>query len=325
MTRMKHPFAFAVLSILLAGICLPPASFSQNYPAHPIQLVIPNVAGAQMDIAARLLAAEMEKILGTKIIPNNKPGAATVLGTDAVVRAKKDGYTLLFVGTSALVHAPILNPEVVKYDPAKDLEPLGLYYFFPNTITVKADSPWKTFRELVDYAKKNPGKVRVSTTGVGSGPHIAVEMIQAITGIELTHVPFEGGESVVTAVLGGHVEATCDNVSKLKPHVDAGKLRFLLITNKMPILPDVPTMTELGYKQNLPTGWFALFAPAGIPEEVKKVLVPAIEKAVRNTKAKIDEMGNLCDYKSPAELRKLRDEEYKQIYEIAVKLGLRKP
>jgi len=121
------------------------------------------------------------------------------------------------------------------------------------------------------------------------------------------------------------VEATCDNVSKLKPHVDAGKLRFLLITNKMPILPDVPTMTELGYKQNLPTGWFALFAPAGIPEEVKKVLVPAIEKAVRNTKAKIDEMGNLCDYKSPAELRKLRDEEYKQIYEIAVKLGLRKP
>jgi tripartite-type tricarboxylate transporter receptor subunit TctC len=325
MTRMKHPFAYAVLSILLAGIWLPPVCFSQNYPAHPIQLVIPNVAGAQMDIAARLLAAEMEKILGTKIIPNNKPGAATVLGTDAVVRAKKDGYTLLFVGTSALVHAPILNPEVVKYDPSKDLEPLGLYYFFPNTITVKADSPWKTFRDLADYAKKNPGKIRVSTTGVGSGPHIVVEMIQAITGIELTHVPFEGGESVVTAVLGGHVEATCDNVSKLKPHVDAGKLRFLLITNKMPILPDVPTMTELGYKQNLPTGWFALFAPAGIPEEVKKVLVPAIEKAVRNTKAKIDEMGNLCDYKSPAELRKLRDEEYKQIYEIAVKLGLRKP
>ena len=322
--KMRHLLVLTVLFTLGLGPVAPSLSLAQRYPDHPIQLVIPNVAGAQMDIAARLLASELEKILGQKIIPNNKPGAATVLGTDAVVRAKKDGYTLLFVGTSALIHSPILNPEVVHYDPSKDLEPLGLYYFFPNTITVRSDAPWRTFPELVDYAKKNPWKIRVSTTGVGSGPHITVEMIQAITGTQFTHVPFEGGESVVTAVLGGHVEATCDNVSKLKPHVDAGKLRFLLITNKMPMLAEVPTITDLGYKQSLPTGWFGLYAPAGIPEDVRKILVPAIEKAVKDTKVKIDQMGNLCEYRTPTELRKLRDEEYKQTYEIAVKLGLRK-
>ena len=323
--KVRHLFFFTVALMLGFSILAPYASFAQKYPDRPIQLVVPNVAGAQMDISARLLVAELEKILGKTIVVINKPGASTTLGTDAVAKGKKDGYTLLFAGTSALIFAPIASPEAVQYDPAKDLEPLGLYYFFPNTITVRSDSPWKTFPEFIDYAKKNPGKIRISTMGVASGLHFMVEMIQAITGAQFTHVPFKGGESVVTSVLGGHVEATCDNVSKLKPHVDAGKLRFLLITNKMSILPDVPTITELGYKQGLQAGWFALYAAAGIPEEAKKVLIPAIEKAVKNTKPKIDEMGNLCEYKSPSELKKMWEEEYKQIYQIAVKIGLRKP
>ena len=173
-----------------------------------------------------------KRFSGQQLLWSTNPGRRRVLGTDAAVRAKKDGYTILITGTSALTFAPITSPESVHYDPAKDLEFLGLFYYFPNTITVRADSPWKTFPEFVDYAKKNPGKIRVSTTGVASGPHFVVEMIQSITGAQLTHVPFKGGESVVTAVLGGHVEATCDNIQKLKPHVDAGKLRFLLITDQ---------------------------------------------------------------------------------------------
>ena len=213
---------------------------------------------------------------------------------------------------------------MVKYDPAKDAEPLGLHYFFPQTITVRSDAPWKTFGEFVDYAKKNPGKIRVSTMGVGSQPHFVLEMLQAITGIQLTHVPFEGGESVITAVLGGHVEATCDSLAKVKAHVEAGKMRILLITNKMPAFPDIPTITELGYKQSLPGGWFGMYAPAGIPEEVRKVLVPAVEKAVKATKPKIDSLGNLCEYKSPAEERKITEEEYKRALEISKKMGLRK-
>ena len=267
--KTKHLFFFVLLFILTLGSLTSAGFCAERYPDRPIQFIVSNVAGATMDVSARILATELEKVLGTTIVVVNKPGAATVLGTDAAVRAKKDGYTIVITGTSALTYAPITSPESVQYDPAKDLEFLGLYYYFPNTITVRSDSPWKNFPEFVDYAKKNPGKIRVSTTGVGSGPHFVVEMIQAITGAQLTHIPFKGGESVVTAVLGGHVEATCDNVQKLKPHVDAGKLRFLLITTKMPDLPGVPTITEFGYKQGLLTSWFGIFGPTGIPEDVK--------------------------------------------------------
>jgi tripartite-type tricarboxylate transporter receptor subunit TctC len=266
----------------------------------------------------------MEKLIGAKIVPSNKPGASTVLGTDAVARAKKDGYTLLYTGASALIYVPITNPGVVRYDPAKDLEPLAFHFIMPTTISVRADSPWKSFAELIDYAKKNPRKLRVSTTGVGSSPHFMVEMIQAMTGAQFTHVPFEGGESVVTALLGGHVEVTCDAYAKVKPHVESGKFRILLVTNKLPALPEIPTSTDLGYKQSIPTAWFGLYAPAGIPEEAKKVLVPAAEKAVAATKPKIDQLGNLCEYRSPAETRKLFETEYKLIYDIAGKIGLRK-
>jgi tripartite-type tricarboxylate transporter receptor subunit TctC len=322
--KPAHAFSFAILLVLALGILAPSASSAAGYPDHTIQLIIPNVAGAQMDITGRLLADELSKIIGQKIIANNKPGAGSVLGTDAAIRSKKDGYTILYGTASAMVYAPVSNPEVVKYDPAKDAEPLGLHYFFPQTISVKSDAPWKTFGEFVDYAKKNPGKIRVSTMGVGSQPHFVLEMLQAIAGIQLTHVPFEGGESVITAVLGGHVEATCDTLAKVKGHVEGGKMRILLITNKMPGYPDVPLITELGYKQSLPGGWFGLYAPAGIPEDVKKVLVPAVEKAVKATKPKIDALGNLCEYKSPAEVRKITEDESKSALEISKKMGLRK-
>ena len=322
--KLRHICFLVMLSVLSIGMLAPSASFAAGYPDHNIQLIIPYVAGATGDITARMLAEEMEKNLGTKIIPNNKPGAGTVLGAETVVRAKKDGYTLFYGGASPFVYAPIANPSVVHYDPAKDVEPLGFHYFFPTVVGVRADAPWKNFTEFVDYAKKNPGKIRITSIGVGSSTHFAIEMLQSITGIQLTHVPFEGGESVITAVLGGHVEATLDGYGKLKPHVEAGRMRILLIDPKKPDQPQIPTLKELGYKQGVPATWFAVWAPAGIPEEARKVLVPAVEKAVKATKPRIDALGSICEYKSPAELKKLRDDEYKQMYEIAVRIGLRK-
>jgi tripartite-type tricarboxylate transporter receptor subunit TctC len=316
-------FLFLFLPSLV--VFAPPSLQAAGYPDHPIQLVITNVAGAQVDITGRMLAEEMGPILGQKIIPNNKPGAGTVLGTDFVLRSKKDGYTLLYGSASGFVYAPASNPEVVKYDPLKDGEPLGLHYFSPIAIAVRSDAPWKSFADLVDYTKKNPGKVRVSTMGVGSVPHFALELVQSITGAQFTHVPFEGGESIITAVLGGHVEATCDTLPKVKPHAESNKMRILLITNKTAAFPTVPTITELGYKRSLPGAWFSMYAPAGIPEDVRKVLVPAVEKAVKNTKSKIDGLGNLCEYRPPQEVRKMVEQEYKMATEIAVKIGMRKP
>jgi len=323
--RARHVCYCVVLTVMLgAGIHSPSGVLGQHYPDRPIQLIIPNPPGASMDIAARIFAQELEKAIGGKVIPNNKAGAATVLGTETVVRAKKDGYTILYTGSGAMTFAPILNPEVVHYDPRKDLEPLGFHYLFASGINARTDSPWKTFAELIDYAKKNPGKLRVSTTGVGSLPHFMLEMIQVMTGAQFTHVPFEG-ESVVTALLGGHVELSCDAFSKVKPHIDTGKVRVILTNYKIPGEPEIPTITELGYKQRLPNSWFALFAPTGIPDEARKALVPAIEKAVKATKPKIEQQYGICEYKPPSEMKKMIEEDYKQMFEVAVKIGMRKP
>jgi len=299
---------------------------AQPYPNRPIQLVVPLPPGAQGDVSARILADEMAKILGTQIIVVNKPGAALTLGTDAVVRSKKDGYTVVYTSSGALVYARVINPETVPYNPSKDLEPLGVHLFYPLTATVQESSPWKTLPELVDYAKKNPGKLRVSTTGVGSTDHFNVGIIQSVTGTQFTHVPFKGGESVVAALLGGHVEVTFDTLSKVLPHVQAGKLRILVISRKRAEFPNVPTLTELGYKQGMISAWFGFYAPAGIPDEVKNTLVSAIEKVINNPelKAKTEKLGFIVDYKSPAESRKLGEEDYERALQIAEKLGLRK-
>ena len=322
--RTKQVFRGIILFVLAFVLSVPSMSFAAGYPDKNIQLVIPYVAGATGDITARLLANELEKILGVKIIPVNKPGASTVLGVETVAKGKKDGYTLLYAGNTATVYVPATDPGIIHFDPVKDLEPLGYHYVFPQGIAVKADAPWNTFAEFIDYAKKNPGKVRVSTIGVGSSPHFALEMIQSITGTQMTHVPFEGGESTVTAVMGGHVEAACDGLAKFKPHVEAKKMKILLLSNKMPDLPGIPTITELGYKQKLYPSCFAVHAPGGIPEDVKKVLVPAVEKAIKATFPKIIAMGSLPEYHSPAEMREMREDEFKVVSELAIKLGLRK-
>jgi tripartite-type tricarboxylate transporter receptor subunit TctC len=178
----------------------------------------------------------------------------------------------------------------------------------------------------VDYAKKNPGKVRVSTPGVGTSGHFQLEVIQSLTGAQFSHVPFKGGESVITAVLGGHVEMTLDAINKITPHVETGKMRVLLMSKKMAEYPKVPTLKDLGYDQELVSDFFAVYGPAGLPAEVKKVLIPAIEKAMKNpeSKAKLEKLGFAVDYKSPAELKKLATEHYELNLSIAKKLGLRK-
>ena len=315
---------------LLFGICLlgigASVSQAQPFPNRPIQLIISNVAGAQSDVTGRLLAEEMEKVLGTKVVVINKPGGSGTLGTDQVARSKKDGYTIGYSSAGGVVYARVMNPEAVPYDPEKDLEHLGLHLFFLNVAVVQASSPWKTFGELVDYARKNPGKVRVGTIGQGSIDSFNLEITQTVTGAKFTNVPFKGGESVTTALLGGHIEVAYDVFSKYLPHMQAGKVRILLTTKKRPEFPEIPTLTELGYKQELPSVWLAVFGPSGLPEDVKTVLVSAVEKAAKNpqVKAKIEEMGNIVEYRPPAELRKAITEDYERAMAIAKQMGWRK-
>jgi len=161
---------------------------------------------------------------------------------------------------------------------------------------------------------------------MGSTANFNVEITQSLTGAQFTHVPFKGGEAVVTALLGGHVEVSYDIVGKFLPHVEAGKVRLLLVSRKVSFLPNLPTITELGYKRELLSGWHGVFAPAGISEETKKVLVSAFEKGVKSpeARAKIEKLGYVVEYKRPEEVRKMIIDDYETAKGIAAKLGLGK-
>jgi tripartite-type tricarboxylate transporter receptor subunit TctC len=322
---MKRFILIAALFVSGMGVGLPAAE-AQPYPNKPIQFIIPGTPGSVVDVCGRMVADDMAKTLGVPLVAVDKPGAAFTLGTDFVAKSKKDGYTIAYTTSSAIVFTRVLTPETVPYDPDRDLEPLGFHLFLANAVVVPSDSPWKTFAELIDYAKKNPGRLRVSTTGIGSTSHLNLELIQTATGAQFNHVPFKGGESVVTAVLGGHVELTLDALSKCMPHVEAGKLRVLLVDNKVPQHPQFPTLADLNYKQAMVTSWFGLYGPAGMPEEAKRVLIPAIEKAVNNPelKAKVEKMLFVTDYMAPAKQRRLVSDQYEQAMAIAVRAGLRK-
>jgi tripartite-type tricarboxylate transporter receptor subunit TctC len=323
---MKRSILAVVLILMVFGFVIGVSpSWAQRYPDRPIQYFIPNVAGSIMDINSRLFTEDLGKILGTQVVPINKPGAATILGTDALAKSKKDGYTIGYASNS-IVYARILNPETFHFDPDKDIEPLGQHVLLPLAAAVRADAPWNTFNELIDYAKKNPGKIRVDTIGIGSPAHFNLEILQSLTGAKFTHVPFKGGESVITAILGGHIEVTIDAVNKIWPQVESKQMKILLLSTKMADFPNVPTITELGFKQGLVSTWFAVYTQAGLPEDVKKILVPATERAIKNpeSKAKIEQMKLVVEYKAPADMKRKVAEEYTAALEIADKVGLRK-
>jgi len=297
---------------------------AQPYPNRPIQLIIPGPAGLMQDIPGRLLSEEVGKLINQQIVVLNKPGASMTLGTDAAAKSKKDGYTLLFTATAPLVYPRIFDPKSVPYDPDRDLEPLGGRALISFTVTVQESSPWKTFGELIDYAKKNPEKLRVGTPGIETAANFDLQIIQNLTDTRFTHIPITKGPAV--SLLGGHIEVVVLPITEVISYAEAKKLRILLVSNKMPEIPDVPTPRELGYKQDLLPTWFGFYGPSGIPEEARKVLVPAIEQVIKNPdmKAKLEKMHFVVDYKSPAEMKKLVAEEYETVSAMAKKLGLGK-
>lgn len=297
---------------------------AQSYPNQAINLVIPLAPGDATDIAGRTMGEELSKLLKVPVVAVNRPGGGMTIGTDSVVKAKKDGYTILLTTSPALVSNRILNPETASYDPLKDLTPLGLSTRTPILLAVRQDAPYKNFGELVEFGKKNPAKVRVGTVGPGSAGHLNVEMINSLTGAGLTMVPFKGGAPGITAILGGHVEGAAFSLGALSSHLKSGALRGMVISSHFPDHPEIPTLLQLGYRQNLIGVWFGFFAPAGVPAEVTKVLVPAIEKAVKEpaVASKLASLGIVQDYQSPEKLVAEIREEHKIVEEIAKKAGL---
>ncbi len=314
---------FLVMQALTLGV-LP--IHAQPYPDHPIQVVIPGAPGDAADIVGRFLIEELTKILKTQLVPLNKPGGGGTAGTDFVAKSKKDGYTLLYGNTSAIIYSPALSPESAPYDPIRDLDPLGLHVSFPTVISVKNEALWKSFNEVVEYARKNPGKLRCGTLGVGSITHIQLEIVKSVTGADINIVPFKGAMPAITALLGGHVESACVAVAVAEPHYKSGKLRGILLDQIVPDLSNIPTLQQLGYKRDLPASWAGLFAPVGIPDEAKKVLVAAMERAVKNPElaARLQKMWFLSNYKSPGELKQIMIEDYENARAVVKKMGVTK-
>ena len=314
---------FALLSFA-SLFFLPQSVIAQAYPKQAINLIIPLAPGDSTDVAGRTIGEGLSKLLKVPVVAVNRPGAGGTIGTDSAVKAPKDGYTIVITNNASLVFNRILTPNAVPYDPFKDLTPIGLAIRTPIILAVHKDAPFKDFAEMAEYGKKNPGNIRVGTVGPGSVGHFTVEIVNSLTGAELTMIPFKGAGPAVTAALGGHIEGAAAAQGVVAEHLKAGTMRGIVASSKMPEFPQIPTLSQLGYKQNLLGVWSAFFAPAGVPPEVAKTLIAALEKVMKDpaVASRLANLGMVADYEPPDKLLAEIREEHRTVEQIAKKAGL---
>lgn len=312
------------LFVLAAVFFANPDAGAQTYPKQPINLIIPLAPGDATDVAGRTIGEGLAKLLKVPVVAVNRPGAGGTIGTDNAVKAAKDGYTILITNNASLIYNRVLTPETVPYDPFKDLTPIGLAVRTPIILAVHKDAPFKDFAEMVAYGKKNPGGIRIGTTGPGSVGHFTIEIINSLANIDMTMVPFKGAAPAVTAALGAHIEGAAAAQGVVAEHLKAGTMRGIVASSKMPEFPQIPTLTQLGHKQNLLGIWSAFFAPAGISPEVTKTLVSALEKVVKDPAIakQLAGLGMISDYEPPEKLVAQIREEHRTVEQIAKRAGL---
>lgn len=307
---------------LLLGAAYP--AYAQSYPKGPINLVIPYAPGDASDLAARTMAEELSKLLKVSVLAINRPGAGGAPGTENVAKAAKDGYTILFTTNATLTFRRVFDPATAPYDPLRDFVPLGLATRIPNVLALRSDLPYKNLAGMVAFAKKNPGQVRIGTAGAGSVGDFTIATVNALTGARLTMVPFKGASPAVTGALGGHIEGVALALGVVSSHMKSGAMKAVAISSRFPEFPDVLTLADQGYSQNIFGLWLAFFAPAGVPAEVTTVLVPAIEKVVKDPgiAARLLTRGMVQEYGSPELLLNELRGEYKTVEELAKKSAI---
>jgi tripartite-type tricarboxylate transporter receptor subunit TctC len=273
--------ALALCLFLCAG-----AALGQTYPARAIRLVVPQSPGGSTDQVARPLAKQLGEALGQPVVIDNRAGAGSVIGTDIVAKAAPDGYTLLAVAASFTI-SPALYKQL-PYDAARDFTPITMVSAFPNILVINPSLPVSSFSELISFLKKNPGKANYSSSGIGTGTHLSMELLKHLAGIDLVHVPYKGGAPSVNALLGGEVQVTLATISTALPHVKTGRLKALAVTSAKRVrsLPDVPTLQESGVKDYEYSSWIGLLAPAKTPRAVIEKLAAAAARAARTTEMK---------------------------------------
>ena len=275
-------------AVALAALSATPFAGAQaTYPTKPIRIVVPFPAGGTTDILARAVAQRLSETLGQPAVVDNRPGAGGNIGAELVAKAPADGHTLLMgtVGTHA-INASLYSK--MPYDHVRDFAPIILVAGVPNVLVVHPSVPVGSVKELIAYAKANPGKLNFASSGSGTSIHLAGELFKTMAGVQMAHVPYKGSAPAVTDVLGGQVQLMFDNLPSALPHIKAGKLKALAVTSatRAAALPDVPTIAESGLAGFDATSWFGLLAPAGTPQPIIARLNNEVAKWLASTEAK---------------------------------------
>jgi len=266
------------LALALAAAC----AHGQAFPSKPVHLVVGFAPGGAADFVARAMADPLARALGQPIIVDNRPGAGSSIAAQIVAKAAPDGYTMLIASPSAISVNPVLNPKI-GYRPETDLVPISKVSASPLVLAVHPSLGVGSVRELIDLAKKSPGKLNFASSGNGSAPHLAAVLFSRVAGVELVHVPFKSGGLAVQSVLAGDTQVTFATPPSVLPQVQAGRLRGLAITSRSrsPLVPGLPGMEEAGLADYEISFWYGFFVPAGTPPEIVRKLFDATTAALR--------------------------------------------
>jgi tripartite-type tricarboxylate transporter receptor subunit TctC len=260
---------FWLLTLVMQVTALPAWTQTASYPARPVRLVNPYPPGASADFVARTIATKLSERLGQPIVVENKAGGGTLIGTDFVAKAPADGYTVLFTAASAITVQPHLHTKL-PFDPFKDFVHVVQVCDYSNLLTVHPSVKAGSLRDLLALARANPGKITFASTGQGTGTHLVGEMFKVAAGIDITHVPYKGGGPALNDLLGGRVDMMINPATSVLPHIRAGKLRALAVTSarRLPVLPEVPTVSEAGVKDFEHTSSYGLSVPRATPPAI---------------------------------------------------------
>jgi len=319
--KISRCFLAVFLSVSLMGIS---AGVAAEFPSKPITLVVNFAPGTSTDVISRMLAEEVSKELKQPVVCVNKAGGGGSIGVAEMLRSDADGYTIGCINMPSLSILPQM--QSVTYNPLKDVAHICAIMAYEYAIYVKAESPYKTFEDLLKAAKANPGKVTVGHPGVGTTSHIIMERIGKENGIAFKHVPYKGDGELMPAIMGGHVEIGVGSPAAVGPQVKAGTLRLLLITSQQRWsgFPEVPTMQEKGYKF-YQSSFLSLGAPAGTSETVRRKLEEAFKKVLENPTIKAEAESKLSTrlgYMSGSDYAKLIKEEYDFYGHFLKELGI---
>lgn len=271
---------FAVIAATCMAAVLSDAG-AQAYPAKPVRLIVPAPPGSAPDFLSRLLAPKLSDTWGQPMVIDNVLGAGGNIGTDRVAKSAADGYTLLF-NTIGPIGVNTSMYEKLPFDPVKDFAPITLVAKVPNILVVHPGVPVASVKELIAYARQNPGKLRYGSPGSGTSNHLSAELLKVMAGIDLLHIPYKSSAQMTTDILGGQVEVVFHNAPVLLPHVKSGALRGLAVTGatRNPSTPDLPTVAEAGVPGFEVTAWFGFMAPAGTPQPVISKIHADVVKAM---------------------------------------------